>query len=71
VIESKTVTRLVCPTALNRDLGPQPQIPPDAVIRHNDSGGDYLDARIARGQAAEAIVNDSRAECAEKGAGKP
>ncbi|MFC4440798.1 hypothetical protein [Caulobacter henricii] len=39
-----------------------------AVITHNTQGGAYLDARIARGQAAEDIVLDARAACAKAGA---
>jgi len=38
------------------------------VIRHNAAGGAYLDAKIARGDAAEAIVQDSRKACDQAGA---
>lgn len=66
VVETRVQTRFVCPAALGRDLPPVWVLKPGAVIRHNDEGGQYLDGRIARGQAAEQIVTDARAECAEK-----
>lgn len=71
IVETTTVTRLVCPEALYRALPADPTIPADAVIRHNDAGGDYLDAKIGQGQVAVGIVRDARAECAKQGAGKP
>lgn len=68
VIERQVETRLVCPSALGRALPADPELKAGAVIRHNDAGGEYLDGRMARGEAAEQIVTDARAECQEKGA---
>jgi hypothetical protein len=67
VIERVETTRLVCPPDLRRPL-PALVSADGAVITHNDAGGAYLDARIARGDAAEAVVNDARAACAKVGA---
>lgn len=71
IVESKTVTRLVCPSALSRETGPTPQVPDGAVIRHNDAGGDYLDAVVGRLGWLEQMIADARAECLEKGAALP
>lgn len=38
-----------------------------AVITHNVQGGVYLDAKIARGEAAEDNLADARAACAKAG----
>lgn len=66
IIEVRSQTRVVCPDDLFRALPSAPAGPPaGAVIQHNDAGGDYLDARMARGQAAEQVVIDSQAACAE------
>lgn len=66
VVETRVQTRFVCPAALGRELPPAVAIKPGAVIRHNAEGGEYLDGKIARGQAAEAVIADARAECEEK-----
>lgn len=66
MIEHREITRLVCPPDLKRPLPPVPSST-GVVIRHNDAGGAYLDGRIARGDAAEAIVNDAKAACAKAG----
>ena len=68
MIEREEVTRLVCPPDLRRPLPDAPSPAPDAVIRHNAAGGTYLDAKIARGEAAEAIVQDARKVCNQAGA---
>lgn len=68
VIERHETTRLVCPPDLRRPLPDAPPPSPDAVIRHNAAGGQYLDAKIARGEAAEAIVLDAREVCDQAGA---
>lgn len=67
VIETRETTRLVCPDELRRPL-PALASADGVVITHNDAGGAYLDARIARGDAAEAIVTDAKAACAKAGA---
>lgn len=68
MVERVETTRLVCPADLRRPLPAAPDPAPDAVIRHNDAGGRYLDGRFARGDAAEAIVTDARAACDLAGA---
>lgn len=68
IVETREVTRLICPPDLRRPLPDAPPAAAGAVIRHNDAGGRYLDAKIARGDAAEAIVRDSRAACDQAGA---
>jgi len=57
----------VCPDELNRTLPPVADSA-GAVIRHNDAGGRFLDSKIARGDAAEDIVQDARKACAKAGA---
>ena len=68
VIETREITRLICPPDLRRPLPDAPAPAADAVIRHNEAGGVYLDAKIARGDAAEAIVRDSLKACDQAGA---
>ena len=68
VLERRVETRTVCPSALGRALPDAPAAKPGAVIRHNALGGDWLDAKVGRGEAAEQIVADAQAECREKGA---
>lgn len=68
LIEQRETVRLVCPADLRRPLPAAPSPAPGAVIRHNAAGGAYLDAKIARGEAAEAIVTDARAACDKAGA---
>lgn len=68
VIERRVETRTVCPSALGRALPAVPELKPGAVIRHNGPGGEWLDARIGRGEAAEQVIADAKAECREKGA---
>ena len=68
MIETRETTRLVCPADLRRPLPDAPDAAPDAVIRHNEAGGRYLDAKIARGEAAERVVVDARAACDQAGA---
>ncbi|WP_304280608.1 hypothetical protein [Caulobacter segnis] len=68
IIERHEATRLVCPPDLRRPLPAAPPPAAGAVIRHNDAGAAYLDAKIARGEAAEAIVQDARAVCDRAGA---
>lgn len=68
VIETRETTRLVCPPDLRRALPDAPPAAPGAVIRHNEAGSAWLDAKIARGDAAEAIVQDSRKACDQAGA---
>ncbi len=63
VIETRTVERKVCPAELDQDVGAQPQPADDAVLRHNDTGGDYLDAIIAWGRRAASLFNDAKAQC--------
>lgn len=67
MIEHRETTRLVCPADLKRPLPPVPSST-GVVIRHNDAGGAYLDAKIARGDAAEVVINDAKAACAKAGA---
>ncbi len=67
MIERVETTRLVCPDELRRSLPPL-ALAEGAVITHNAQGGTYLDAKIARGQAAEDIVADARAACIKAGA---
>lgn len=65
VIEVRTQTRVVCPDDLYRDLPIAPAAPPaGAIIQHNDAGGAWLDARMARGAAAERVVDDAKEACA-------
>lgn len=68
MVERVETTRLVCPADLRRPLPDAPDPAPDALVRHNDAGGRWLDAKIARGDAAEAIVTDARAACDQAGA---
>lgn len=68
MIQHHETTRLVCPPDLRRPLPDAPPPAADAVIRHNEAGGRYLDAKIARGDAAEAIVRDARTACDQAGA---
>lgn len=68
VIQRQTVTRFFCPTALGAELPPEPTPTVGAVVRSNEEGDAYLDARIARGDAAVQIVTDARAECRGAGA---
>lgn len=66
VIETRTVERKVCPVELRQDVGAQPQPADDAVLRHNDPGGDYLDAIIAWGRRAASLFNDAKAQCPQE-----
>lgn len=66
MIEHQETTRLVCPADLNRPLPPLASAD-GVIIRHNDAGGVFLDAKIARGEAAEDIVTDAKAACAKAG----
>jgi hypothetical protein len=66
VVERVETTRLVCPADLRRPLPPLASAE-GVVIRHNDAGGRFLDAKIARGEAAETIVQDANAACAKAG----
>jgi hypothetical protein len=68
VIERHETTRLVCPDELKRALPSVSDPAPDAVVTHNQAGGVWFDAQLARGAAAEAIVVDARAACAKAGA---
>lgn len=63
VIETRTVEHQVCPAELMQDAGPRPAPASDAVIRHNLSGGEYLDALIADGLRLAALFNDAKAQC--------
>lgn len=38
------------------------------MIKHNASGGQYLDEVAARGARAEDLLNGAKADCAQKGA---
>lgn len=67
MIERRDTTRLVCPDELKRPLPAVTAPAPDAVVTHNEAGGVWFDAQLARGAAAEAIVVDARAACAEAG----
>ena len=68
MIERVETTRLVCPSDLRRPLPDAPDPAADAVVRHNEAGGRWLDAKIARGEAAERVVVDARAACDQAGA---
>lgn len=70
VIERRTTVRFVCPAALAAELPPEPVPTPGAVVRANEEGDAYLDARIARGDAAVQVVTDARAECDRAGAAR-
>lgn len=61
-------TRLVCPDELKRTLPSVTDPAPGAMVTHNEAGGVWFDAQLARGAAAEAIVVDARAACAKAGA---
>lgn len=67
MIEHHDTTRLVCPDELKRSLPPVSDPAPGAVVTHNEAGGVWFDAQLARGAAAEAIVVDARAACARAG----
>lgn len=59
--------RLVCPSALGSALPPVGPVPAGAIVRHNAEGGDWLDRKVERGEAAETIVDQARADCIRKG----
>jgi hypothetical protein len=55
----------VCPAELRQELGARPTPPADAVIKHNDAGGQFLDALIAWGDHAAGLFTDAKASCAK------
>lgn len=70
IIRREVVRQLYCPDALSGLLPDAPTPAADAVIRANEAGDAFLDARIGRGDAAVQILADAKAECA-RWAGTP
>jgi hypothetical protein len=64
VVETRTVTRIVCPADLDTELGAPPQPAEDAVLQGNEPGLIYLGALIGDGAAARAVIADAKAACA-------
>lgn len=62
------MTQRVCPPELWRALAPAPEPAADAVVEHNASGGDWIEALIDRAVSAVAIITAARAACVEAGA---
>ncbi|MBI1407314.1 MAG: hypothetical protein GC145_14465 [Caulobacter sp.] len=62
------MTRNVCPDEIYRELPPAPVMGPGGELVWNTEGGKYLDAKVARGEAAEDALRAAQAACKEAGA---
>lgn len=65
VVQTKTVREVICPADLYRELPPEPQPAAGAVVRTNDQGSDYLQAKIGRGDAAVQVIEDTKRACTD------
>lgn len=63
VVTTVVETRLICPAELDQAVGDPPVPAEGTVIRHNDAGGEWLEAYAAWGLRAAGLFNDARAEC--------
>ncbi len=64
VVETKTITRTVCPDEIYRELPPEPVLGLDGQLTWNPEGGAWLDAKIERGEAAEDALQSAKTACA-------
>mgnify|MGYP007030467734 CR=1 FL=1 len=63
VIETRTVTREVCPAELALPLGERPQPGADAVVTGNEAGMAWLAAIMARVGLLEDRLTDAAKAC--------
>jgi hypothetical protein len=68
LVERRVETRTVCPDEIYRELPPEPVMAEGGELVWNPAGGEYLDAKVARGEAAEDALLAARAACKAQGA---
>jgi hypothetical protein len=71
VVEKKVIREVICPDDLYRDNPPAPAPAADAVIRHNDAGGVYLEGVFTHSAASDQVIADTKKACADAGAKPP
>lgn len=63
LIETRTVTKTICPPEVTAALPTRPAVPADAVIQGNDAGMGWLSAILVHLGLVEARLADAREQC--------
>lgn len=71
VVETRTLTRVLCPDEIWRPLPPEPDPAADAEVIWNTAGGLWIDGQLVRGQAAIDALESAREACLAAGAIAP
>lgn len=66
VIETRIVTRTVCPAEISAAVPARPQPGDDAIIRGNAAGMDWLNRLIAFAGLMETRLSDAARECEDE-----
>lgn len=61
---------VVCPAEVDQDIPPRADPSPQAVIRANEAGDAYLDAKDGREDLLEARLRDAKAFCRARDLGR-